>query len=140
MSKAEVYPEGPSVSPVIESSVGVKRSLNLPTSDYDGHRRLRKMKSPSQVDSMLEPGAGYGSTRRGRNSSNVSSRRTSIDSSASIAPPTRNFARSVGPDLSFIHDSHPLVASRQERDVYAGSNFSSPVSTVRDFHSAGKTF
>ena len=124
MSKAEVYPEGLATSPVVESSVGVKRSLNLPTSDYDGHRRLRKMKTPSQVDTMLEPGAGYGSTRRSRNSSMVSSRRTSIDSSASAAPLTRNFARSVGPDLSFIHDSHTLVASRQEREHLVSSRSS----------------
>ena len=111
------------MSPVVESSVGVKRSMNLPSSDYDGYRRLRKMKSESQVDNMLEPGAGYGSSRRNsRISSHMSSRRSSIDSSSSMAPSTRNFARAAAPDLSFIHDSHPFMASRAERDSFASSD------------------
>ena len=125
VSKAEVYPESPVVSPVVESSVGVKRSLNLPSSDYDEYRRLRKMKSTSHMDTILEPGAGYGASRRpSRNSLNMSSRRSSIDSSSSAAPATRNFVRSIAPDLSFIHDSHPYVASRAERDSYATMGFS----------------
>ena len=117
-----MYPEGPVVSPVVESSVGVKRSLNLPSSDYDGYRRLRKMKTESQVDTMLEPGAGYSSSRRNsRISGHTSSRRSSIESSSSMAPSTRNFVRSIAPDLSFIHDSHPYLASRAERDSYSSS-------------------
>ena len=117
-----MYPEGPVTSPVVESSVGVKRSMNLPSSDYDGYRRLRKMKTESQVDNMLEPGAGYGSSRRNsRVSSHMSSRRSSIESGSSMAPLTRNFARSTAPDLSFIHDSHPYLASRAERESFASS-------------------
>ena len=138
VSKAEVYPEGPVVSPVVESSVGVKRSLNLPSSDYDGYRRLRKMKTETQVDSMLEPGAGYGSSRRGsRISSHLSSRRSSIESSSSAAPATRNFARAAGPDLSFIHDSHPYVASRSERESYAASGHYRNFIRERDTVSSG---
>ena len=124
VSKAEVYPEGPVVSPVIEANVGVKRSLNLPSADYDGYRRLRKTKNTSQVDTMLEPGAGYSASRRhSRSTSHSASRRTSIDSSSTMAPLTRNFVRASGPDLSFIHDSHPYLASRAERESASMSGF-----------------
>lgn len=136
VSKAEVYPEGLTTSPVLESSVGVKRSLNLPTSDYDGHRRLRKIKTSTHVDEMLEPGAGYGSSRRVRVGAASSSRRTSIDSTSSMLPPTRTFLR--GPDLSFIHDSHPLVASRAEQTVYSRDPSQSSVDSFAGDSTVGK--
>lgn len=136
VSKAEVYPEGLTTSPVLESSVGVKRSLNLPSSDYDGHRRLRKIKTSTHVDDMLEPGAGYGSSRRARNNTSTSSRRSSIDSTSSMLPPTRTFLR--GPDLSFIHDSHPLVASRAEQAVYSRDQAQSSVDSFASDNTIGE--
>ena len=114
--------------------------MNLPSSDYDGYRRLRKMKTESQVDNMLEPGAGYGSSRRNsRFSTHTSSRRSSIDSSSSMAPSTRNFARSAAPDLSFIHDSHPYMASRAERDSYSTSSQYRGFVRERETSSSGMT-
>ena len=119
VSKAESYPEGSTTSPVIESNVGVKRSLNLPSADYDGYRRMRKLKTTSTMDSLLDAGVGYSGSRRSRQTTPSSSRRPSIDASSSIY--SRNFARASrpAPDLSFIQAAHSLMTHRDQDNAHS---------------------